>query len=141
MIKQFAIALVISLPMRLPAAFAADDHKGHDHAGGGKAHAHEAKAQYGGVVSVVNDMNYELVAKPEVITLYVSDHGKPVNVSNASASLTLLSGTEKTDATLSPAGGNKLESKGAFKVASGTKAVAVVKRTNQAPATARFTLK
>jgi len=57
-------------------SFAADDHKGHDHDNKGSAHVHEAKSQRGGVVTVVNDVNYELVARADSMTLYVSDHGK-----------------------------------------------------------------
>ena len=49
-------------------ASAADDHKGHAHnEKPGQAHTHEAKPQHGGVVSVIKDINYELVAKAERI--------------------------------------------------------------------------
>lgn len=29
--------------------------------------------------------NYELVAKPDAITLYIADHGKPVDIKDVSA--------------------------------------------------------
>ena len=96
-------------------------------------HAHEHKPLHGGVVVEVKDMDYELVAKPTVIQLYLRDHGKPADVSKASAKLTLLTGTEKQD-------GDKLEATGSFKVGPGTKAVAVV-TVGGKPATARFTVK
>ena len=38
----------------------------------------------------VKDVDYELVAKPELIQLHLRDHGKPVDVSKVSAKLTLL---------------------------------------------------
>ena len=68
------------------------------------------------------------------------DHDQPVDVSKASAKLTLLSGTEKQDVELKPAG-NKLEATGSFKVGPGTKAVAVVSLAGKPLGTARFTVK
>lgn len=122
-------------------AVAADDHKGHDHDNKkGSEHAHDAKPQYGGVVTVIKDVNYELVAKPDTITLYVNDHGKPVDTKDASASLTLLSSAGKSEVKLTPAGENKLQAKGDFKVQSGTKVAGSVKlegKTNNV----KFTLK
>lgn len=113
------------------AAFAAGD--GHDH-------AHEHKPLHGGVVVEVKDVDYELVARPATIQLHLRDHGKPADVSKASAKLTLLTGTEKQEVELKPAG-DKLEAAGSFKVGSGTKVVAVVNVPGKPLATARFTLK
>ena len=89
----------------------------------GEAHSHAP--QHGGVVVEVKDMDLELVAKPDVLQLYLRDHGKPADVSKASAKVTLLNGTEKQEATLAPAG-DRLEAKGSFRVAAGTKALAQV---------------
>nr|WP_296015596.1 hypothetical protein [uncultured Acidovorax sp.] len=89
----------------------------------GEAHSHVP--QHGGVVVEVKDMDLELVAKPDVLQLYLRDHGKPADVSKASAKVTLLNGTEKQEATLAPAG-DRLEAKGSFRVAAGTKALAQV---------------
>ena len=111
------------------AAFAAD---GHDH-------GHEHKPLHGGIVTEVKDMDYELVAKPDTLQIHLRDHGKAVDVSKASAKVTLLTGTKKQEVELKPAG-DKLEATGSFKVGPGTKAVAVV-TVNGKPATARFTLK
>ncbi len=108
-------------------------------AAGKHDHAHEHKPLHGGVVVEVKDMDYELVAKPTAIQLYLRDHGKPADVSKASAKLTLLTGTEKQEVELKPAG-DKLEAAGSFKVGPGTKAVAVV-TVGGKPATARFTVK
>jgi hypothetical protein len=60
-------------------------------------------------------------------------------VSGASAKITLLSGAEKQEAELKPAG-DRLEAAGSFKVGPGTKAVVVVTAKGK-PSTARFTLK
>jgi hypothetical protein len=110
------------------------------HAAGEKHdHAHEHKPMHGGVVVEVKDMDYELVAKPAAIQLYLRDHGKAADVSKASAKITLLTGTEKQEVELKPAG-DKLEARGSFRVGPGTKAVAVVTVGGKA-STARFTLK
>lgn len=110
------------------------------HAAGEHKHAHEHKPLHGGVVVEVKDTDYELVAKPASIQLYLRDHGKPSDVSKASAKLTLLSGTEKQEVELKPAGG-KLEATGSFKLGPGTKVVAVVSIAGKPAGTARFVLK
>jgi len=111
-------------------AFAAGDK--HD-----QAHAH--KPLHGGVVVEVKDMDYELVARPDAMQLHLRDHGKAVDISKASAKLTLLAGTEKQEVELKPAG-DKLEARGAFKVAANTKVIAVVSIAGKT-STARFVLK
>lgn len=113
------------------AAFAAGDH----------AHGDDHQPQHGGIVAGTNDMDYELVARPDVITLHLRDHGKPASSQGVSAKLTLLNGTEKSEAVLVPAGEGKLEAKGTFKVAAGTKVVALVTLPGKKPANVRFALK
>lgn len=111
-------------------------------AAAGAAHAageHDHSPKHGGVVAEVKDMDYELVAKANAIQLYLRDHGKPVDVSKASAKLTLLTGSEKQEVELKPAG-DKLEATGSFKVGPGSKAVVVVTLSGKA-STARFNLK
>ncbi len=120
-------ALFASITLALAgSAFAAGDK--HDH-----------KPLHGGVVVEVKDMDYELVAKPTVIQLHLRDHGKAADLTKATAKVTLLTGTEKQEVELKPAG-DKLEATGSFRVGPGTKAVAVVTVAGK-PATARFTLK
>jgi len=120
-------ALLASITLAMAgSAFAAGDK--HDH-----------KPMHGGVVVEVKDMDYELVAKPTVIQLHLRDHGKAADLTKATAKVTLLTGTEKQEVELKPAG-DKLEATGSFKVGAGTKAVAVVTIAGK-PATARFTLK
>ncbi len=108
-------------------------------AGAKHDHAHDHKPLHGGVVVDVKDIDYELVARPTTIRLYLSDHGKAINLSKASARITLLTGTERQQVELEPAG-DKLEAVSSFKVGPGTKAVAVVTLAGK-PSTARFTLK
>jgi hypothetical protein len=122
-----AQALFASIALALAgSAFAAGDK--HDH-----------KPLHGGVVVEVRDMDFELVAKPSAIQLHLRSHGKAPDLSKTTAKVTLLTGTEKQEVELKPAG-DKLEAVGSFKVGPGTKAVAVVTVAGK-PATARFTLK
>ena len=111
-------------------AFAAGDHHG-----SGDDH----KPMHGGIVTGTKLMDYELVAKPDVLQLYLRDHGKPIDVSKATAKITLLSGADKQEVELKPTG-DKLEAKGSFKVTPGTKVIAQVNLSSKA-ATARFVLK
>ena len=121
---QHIAALVLAVT---GAAFAAEDH------------AHETKPLHGGVVVVVKDIEYELVTKPDTLQLHLRDHGKPVDVSKASAKLTLLAGSDKQEVELKPAG-DKFEAKGSFKVAANTKVVASVSLAGKS-SSARFVLK
>lgn len=86
---------------------------------------HDHSPKHGGIVVEARDMDYEIVAKPELLQIYLSDHGKPAKIDGAKAKVTLLNGSEKTEAELI-AVGDKLEAKGSFKVAKGTKGVAMV---------------
>lgn len=102
-------------------------------------HSHDTKPLHGGVVVVVKDVEFELIAKPDLLQLHLRDHGKKVDVSQGSAKLTLLAGTEKQEVELKPAG-DKLEAKGSFKVAANTKVIAIVSLAGKS-STARFVLK
>jgi hypothetical protein len=97
--------------------------------------------KYGGVVAVVKDVQYELVAKPGSIAVFVEDHGKKVDTKGASATLTLLTGGDKTEIALVPVGENGLEAKGVFKVSAGTKAVATIKLAGKPAINARYEIK
>ncbi len=122
-----ALALGAALGMALPA---------HAH---GDNHSHEP--QHGGMVTEVGDIDYELVLRPDVATLYVRDHGRSANTEGASARLTLLSGSTKTEASLTPAGAGMLQAKGSFPVAAGTKAVVLVNLPGRKAANMRFAVK
>ncbi len=125
-VRHFLTALAIAAT---GSAFAADNHN----------HGHEHKPLHGGVVVEVKDMDFELVAKPEVLQLYVRDHGKPVDISKATAKITVLTGAEKQESDLRPQGG-RLEATGNFKVTAGSKVVAQF-NANGKSISARFVLK
>ncbi len=118
------------LALAAPAGAAGQDDHGHDHA-----------PKHGGVVVEAAHMDWELVAKPERIVLHVSDHGKKASTAGASGKLTLLSGKDKAEAVLKPAGDDRLEAEGPFKIGPGTKVVATVTLAGKKPAAVRFVLK
>jgi hypothetical protein len=121
--KLKTILIAAAIAMAAP-AFAKDDHT----------------AKHGGIVVETKALDFEIVAKPDVIHVYVGDHGKPVKLEGAKGKVTLLNGSEKTEVSLAPAG-DKLEAKGAFKVAKGTKGIASVTLAGKGAATARFEVK
>ena len=92
------------------------------HAGAG----HELKPIHGGVIVEVKDIDIELVAKADSLSMYLTDHGKPIPLDGGTAKLTILIGSEKKDYELLPNGG-KLEVKGNFAIPKGAKAIAVIK--------------
>jgi len=121
--KTLAAALLIACATTLP-AFAAEDHA----------------PKHGGVVIETKAGDLELVAKPELIVIHVSDHGKPMKLSSASGKVTVFNGNDKTEAPLALVS-DKLEAKGSFKLGAGTKVLAEVSLNGKPAASARFTLK
>ena len=102
------------------------------------AESHTPK--YGGVVVETKSGDLEVVAKADVIHVYVSDHGKPMKLANGSGKVTVFNGSEKTEAPLTLVG-EKLEAKGSFKVTSGTKVLAEVALNGKPAVSARITVK
>ena len=70
----------------------------------------------------------------------MEDHGKKVDTKGGSPKVTLLTGTQQSEVALAPAGGNKLEARGTFTVAKGTKAVAQVTLPGRGATSVRFVL-
>lgn len=105
----------------------------------GAGHDHGPK--YGGVVRELNNVAYELVAKPDSLTLYVSDHGKPIATQGAQAEAVIYAGNEKTMVKLEPAGENRMVAKGSFKVGVGVRVVLTTTLPGKPPAKATFNLK
>jgi hypothetical protein len=101
---------------------------------------HDHSPRHGGLVTEVRDIDYELVAKPDRISLHVRDHGKVVDVSKATAKVTLLTAGQKQEVELKPVT-DRLEATGQFNVTKGTRAVALVTMPGKAAVTARFEVK
>lgn len=128
--KHTFFTIILSLGLA-GAAAAAEEHN----------HAHEHQPLHGGIVTEAKDMDYELVIKPGLIQLYLRDHGKPVAiVPQATAKLTILSGTDKQEVILQ-ATGDRLEASGTFNLPNGSKAVATINQPGKPLAVARFVLK
>ncbi len=129
--KLQALCIAAALALVGPAFAAEDKHE----------HAHEHKPLHGGIVVEASHIDFELVARADVITLHVRDHGKPTPVKGGSGKLTLLSGATKSEAALAPAGDSSLEARGAFTLGAGTKIVATVQLPGRKPINVRFALK
>lgn len=102
--------------------------------------ADEHASKHGGVVMETKAGDLELVAKPDAITIHVSDHGKAMKLTSASGKATMFNGNDKTEAPLALVDG-KLVAKGAFKPAPGVKVLVEVALNGKPPVSTRFTLK
>lgn len=100
----------------------------------------ERTPKHGGGVVGIKAGDLELVAKADLMLLHVSDHGKPMKLTSGSGTLTVFNGNEKTEAPLTLVG-DKLEAKGSFKVAAGTKVLAEISLNGKPAVSARFALK
>ena len=121
--KKFLIPLLAASALALPVV-AAEDHT----------------PKFGGVVVETKAGDLELVAKPELIVIHVSDHGKPMKLTSATGKVTVFNGSDKTESPLALVG-DKLEAKGSFKVGAGTKVLAEVALNGKPAVSARFTIK
>lgn len=125
--KRILLPLLVASAVALP-AFAQDK----------QADSHAPK--HGGVVVETKVADLELVAKPDLIHLYPSDHGRPMKLTSATGKITVFNGNDKTEAPLALAG-ERIEAKGAFKIAMGTKVLAEIALNGKPAVAARFTLK
>ena len=97
--------------------------------------------EHGGVVQLVGDMTFELVARTDGVELYVEDDGEEVNSADLAAKLTIVNAGAKSEVVLAPATGNKFEAKG-VKIAPGAKVTAVLTlKDKQSKIAANFTVK
>ena len=97
--------------------------------------------EHGGVVQLVGDMTFELVARPDGVELYVEDDGEEVNSAELAAKLTVVNAGAKSEVVLTPASGNKFEAKG-VKIAPGAKVTALLTlKDKQSKIAANFTIK
>lgn len=64
---------------------------------------HDLKPKHGGIVAESRDVTLELVVLKDQVHLYISDHGKALNMKELQGKLSILSGSVKTDYNFSPA--------------------------------------
>ena len=105
------------------------------------AEAHgDAKPIHGGIVQKVNDVGFELVVQADGATIYLMDHGKPMASKGITGKLTVLQGSNKTEADIKEAGDNTLRVMG-VKLGKGDKLVAALSDVGGKSMTVRFTIK
>ena len=105
------------------------------------AEAHgDAKPIHGGIVQKVNDVGFELVVQADGATIYLMDHGKPMASKGITGKLTILQGSNKTEADIKEAGDNTLRVLG-VKLGKGDKLVAALSNVGGKNMTVRFTIK
>ena len=119
----FALALLVAAPFNTARA----------HGG--------TQPEHGGVVQLVGDMTFELVARPDGVELFVEDDGEEVNSAELAAKLTIVNAGAKSEVVLASATGNKFEAKG-VKIAPGSKVTALLTlKDKQSKIAANFTIK
>jgi len=94
---------------------------------------------YGGVTAEADHLSFELVASGDDALVYVMDHEDEQDATAFQGKLTVLRGRDKSEATLLPAGGNKMQAKGAA-LQSGDKVVAAISA-DKKTYTVRFVVK
>ena len=99
----------------------------------------ETKPRHGGVVAESNDLGFELVATPTGAVIYITDHNTPMAPTGMTGKLTVLKGTERSEAPLTVAG-DKLAAQG-VKLAPGARVVAALTTPAKKAITVRFTVK
>ena len=99
------------------------------------AHAEHGQAQYGGVVAEAGEAQFEIVGKDGKLTVFVTNHGAPVDTAGASGKLTALAGSTRSEFDLKPAGDNRLQGQGS--VAAGAKLLINVQWPGRKPLQAR----
>ena len=105
------------------------------------AEAHgDAKPIHGGIVQKVNDVGFELVVQADGATIYLMDHGQPMASKGITGKLTILQGSNKTEADIKEAGDNTLRVLG-VKLGKGDKLVAALSNVGGKSMTVRFTIK
>lgn len=124
---KLLVTLLLAGACAVPPAFAG---AGHDHG-----------PKHGGVVREKSAISYELVAKADLLTLHVSDHGKPIDTAGAKAEVTLYAGSERTTVALQPAGDNRLSAQGSFRVGVGVRAAVTVTLAGKQEAKLSYNLK
>ncbi len=99
-----------------------------------------AKPLHGGIVQMVNDISFELVAQPDGATIYLMDHDKPMASKGITGKLTVLQGSNKIEADIKEAADNTLRVMG-VKLGKGDKLVAALSNVGGKSMTVRFTIK
>lgn len=98
------------------------------------------KPQHGGMVQMTGETVFELVAGPKGVDVYLSEEDEPLAALGYTAKLIQTAAGTKTEAVLTPAGGNRLSAPG-FKAAKDAKLVVALIDKNGAKTFATFQAK
>ena len=98
-----------------------------------------AEPRHGGVVATASDLGFEWVSTPAGVAIYTEDHGKAVVPTGMAGRLTVLNGSERSQADLAVVG-DRLEAEG-VKLAPGARVVAALTTPAKRAITVRFTVK
>ena len=98
-----------------------------------------ATSRHGGISQMAGDLGFELVSTADGVALYVDDQGKLVAPAGIAGKLTVLNGTQKSEADR-VAASDRLEAKG-IKLAPGAKVVAALTTAQKKAVTVRFTVR
>ncbi|MFA7241314.1 MAG: hypothetical protein WC091_14480 [Sulfuricellaceae bacterium] len=95
---------------------------------------------HGGQMHMAGPYHFELLAQPNELTVYLTDHaGAKIPSSGATGNATVLSGKTKASIKLQPSGDNVLKGSGQFELAPDMKVVVSVTMPGKSPEQARFT--
>ena len=100
----------------------------------------DAKPLHGGIVQLVNDLSFELVAQADGATIYLMDHDKPMSSKGITGKLIVLKGSNKIESDIKESGENTLRVMG-VNLGKGDKLVAALINVNGKSMTVRFTIK
>jgi hypothetical protein len=105
------------------------------------AHDKPAKGPHGGQLVHVDDAHYELLAKDNALTLFVSDNDtKPrTTLDGATATATVLADGKTATINLKPATADTLIGTGTFVAKTGLRVVVSIQETSRKPTQIRFT--
>jgi hypothetical protein len=101
---------------------------------------HDLTPKHGGIVAESKEVTLELVISGDKASLYISDHGKVPNMKELKGKLTILSGSVKTEYSLTP-GERNLIASGIPTLSKGTVLVASITGYQGKALNARFTIK
>jgi hypothetical protein len=92
--------------------------------------------KHGGVVKEAHDMVFELVREEKSVSLYVRDHGEAYSTSELVATVVVLAGKDKSEASFVPSGGNRMVAD--TTIVDGAKVLVRVSEGDHHPITIRF---
>ena len=105
------------------------------------AHSDHLVPQFGGITADAGVFQVELVARGTRMTLYLTEHGAPVEAAGASGRLSVQSGKNREEVALSPNGYQTLSATLKTRPARGARVEASITPRGRETGTVRFTLK